>query len=65
MRRIFVSVEPSLDGQLDVEIYVIDPDGLDPATPLYEGFTWFPYDLLGQEKPWRMLLREIAGSIPS
>lgn len=63
MRRIFVSVEPQIDGQLEVEIYVIDPDGVEPETPQYEAFTWFPYDLLGQEKPWRVLLREIAGYV--
>lgn len=64
MRRIFVAVEPTLDHQYEVEIYVTDPDGDGASIPWAESFTWFPYDLLGEEKPWRTLLREIVGAIP-
>lgn len=61
MRRIMVLIEPGKDFAYDVQISVIDEGGEESVRPEWQRFSWLAIDLTGQEKPWRKVLREVAG----
>lgn len=61
MRRIMVLIEPGKQFVYDVQISVIDEGGEESVSPEWQRFTWLAVDLLGEEKPWRRVLREVAG----
>lgn len=64
MRRVWISLEPQPDFMYQVRISVEDEGGEESADPSLQEFAWPARDVIGRERPWLSVLRDVIGLLP-